>query len=226
MVRMLIVKTVTAHLALLAVMAVLAFGAAGTLNYWQAWIFLPVVVAPSIIVLLRLARRNPQLLTRRLSIGPMAEKEVKQKFIMLAILLGAISIVLAPGLEHRLHGLAMPAALSLSGDLLLLFGWYVFDRVFEENGFASSTIELAPDQQVVKSGPYAIVRHPMYSGALAMILGAPLALGSFWGFLGSLAIALALVWRIVEEERFLDAHLPGYAAYRRETPHRLVPRLW
>ena len=89
-----------------------------------------------------------------------------------------------------------------------------------------ATIELAPDQRVISTGPYAIVRHPMYSAALVMLLGAPIALGSWWGVLGMLVISPALVWRIFDEEKFLAGNLPGYAEYKEKVRYRLIPHVW
>jgi protein-S-isoprenylcysteine O-methyltransferase Ste14 len=98
--------------------------------------------------------------------------------------------------------------------------------VFRENTFTSATIELAPDQKVIKTGPYAILRHPMYAGALVMLLGAPIALGSWWGSLIVVAMALVLIWRLIEEEKFLARNLPGYPEYQQKVRYRLVPLVW
>lgn len=213
-------------MALLAIMALLAFGPNPSPAYWQALIFLPLFVGASLALNLYLARQNPELLARRLSIGPIAEKEPAQRYVMLFILLNAMALVAIPALDRRMNGSHMPPAVSLIGDLLVLGGWLVIFLVFRENAFASATIELAPDQRVISTGPYAYVRHPMYAGALLMLVGAPLALGSWWGLIPAAGIVAALIVRIVHEERFLSANLEGYAAYRRKTPARLLPRVW
>ena len=98
--------------------------------------------------------------------------------------------------------------------------------MFKENTFSSATIELAPDQRVISTGPYAIVRHPMYAGALVMLLGIPIALGSWWGVLVIVAMLPALVWRLIDEERFLARNLSGYVEYQDKTRYRLIPRVW
>jgi protein-S-isoprenylcysteine O-methyltransferase Ste14 len=98
--------------------------------------------------------------------------------------------------------------------------------VFKENTFTSATIELAPGQTVISSGPYALVRHPMYVGALVMLLGIPIALGSWWGVLVLVVILPALVWRLLDEEKFLARNLPGYVAYQKRVQYRLIPLIW
>ena len=115
----------------------------------------------------------------------------------------------------------------LANDIgIKILGWLGIFFVFRENSFTSATIELAPDQTVVSSGPYALVRHPMYAAALVMLLGAPIALGSWWGVLGLLVISPALIWRIVDEEKFLASKLPGYVEYKEKVRYRLIPHVW
>ena len=113
-----------------------------------------------------------------------------------------------------------------AGEGFVAAGWLAIFFVFRENSFSSATIELAPDQTVISTGPYALVRHPMYSGGLIMLLGMPIALGSWWGMLVVIAILPALIWRLFDEERFLARNLPGYAAYQSKVKYRLIPRIW
>jgi protein-S-isoprenylcysteine O-methyltransferase Ste14 len=120
----------------------------------------------------------------------------------------------------------MSAYTALAGDGLVAIGWLAIFLVFKENSFASVTIELASDQSVISTGPYALVRHPMYSGALVMLVGIPIALGSWWGVLVIAVLLPALIWRLFEEERFLAKNLPGYAGYQDVVRYRLIPRVW
>jgi protein-S-isoprenylcysteine O-methyltransferase Ste14 len=200
-------------LILVAVMAALLFGPAGTFDYWQAWTFLSVYFAASVAISLYLMNNDPALLQRRMSGGPLAEKEPVQKIIMWLTSLGFIGLLVVPALDRRLAWSQMSPALALSGDLLVLLGWYAIYFVFRANSFSSATIELAPDQTVISSGPYALVRHPMYAGALVMLLGIPIALGSWWGVLIMVAILPALIWRLLDEEKFLAGNLPGYVEW-------------
>jgi protein-S-isoprenylcysteine O-methyltransferase Ste14 len=211
---------------LVLMMVALLFGAAGTLYYWQGWAFLACYFLASIAITLYLARRDPALLARRVRGGPWAEKERTQKVIMSITSAGFIALLVLPGLDHRFGWSRMPAAAAIAGDLLMLLGWVGIFRVFRENSFTSSTIELAADQRVISTGPYAIIRHPMYAAALLMLLGIPISLGSWWGVLVVLALLPALIWRLLDEERFLSRNLPGYVAYQGRVRYRLLPRVW
>lgn len=213
-------------LILVLVMVALIFGAAGTLHFWQGWLFLACYFSASIVITLYLARRDPALLARRMRGGPWAEKEPTQRLIMSVASAGFIALLVVPGLDHRFGWSHMPATVSIAGILLMLLGWAGIFRVFQENSFTSSTIELAADQRVISTGPYAIVRHPMYAAALLMLLGIPISLGSWWGVLVVLALLPALIWRLLDEERFLGRNLPGYVAYQGRVRYRLLPRIW
>jgi protein-S-isoprenylcysteine O-methyltransferase Ste14 len=115
---------------------------------------------------------------------------------------------------------------ALAGDGLIAIGWIAIFFVFRENSFTFSTIEVADDQRVISSGPYALLRHPMYAGALVMLLGMPIALGSWWGVLALVAMLPALIWRLLDEEKFLVENLPGYAEYKERVRYRLIPGIW
>jgi protein-S-isoprenylcysteine O-methyltransferase Ste14 len=206
--------------------AALLFIPAGTLDFWQAWIFLALFFAPSLAVTLYLMKEDPKLLERRMRGGPRAEKEPAQKIIMSVAWVGFIGLVVVPALDHRFAWSQMPAYIVLIGDALVLLGWLAIFFVFRENTFTSATVELAPDQKVVSSGPYALVRHPMYAGGLVMFIGMPLALGSWWGTLAMLVIAPVIIWRLFDEERFLAKNLSGYIDYQRKVRHRLIPLVW
>jgi protein-S-isoprenylcysteine O-methyltransferase Ste14 len=211
---------------LILVMVALVFGAAGTLRYWQGWAFLVCYFAASMVITLYLAKRDPALLARRMRGGPWAEKEPTQRLIMSIASAGFIALLAVPGLDHRFGWSNMPAAAAIAGNLLMLLGWAGIFRVFRENSFSSSTIELAADQRVISTGPYAIVRHPMYAAALVMLLGIPISLGSWWGVLVVVALLPALIWRLLDEERFLSHNLPGYVAYQERVRYRLLPHIW
>lgn len=157
-------KALAGLLFLLLVMAALLFIPAGTLDYWQAWTFLAVYFISSLAVSLYLMEKDPKLLARRMSGGPTAEKEPAQKIIMWILSLGFISLLVVPALDHRYAWSRMPPHAALAGDALVLLGWLAIFFVFKENSFASATIELAPEQKVISTGPYALVRHPMYAG--------------------------------------------------------------
>jgi len=158
--------------------------------------------------------------------GPFAEKEPVQKIIMVFTSLGFIGLLIVPALDHRFAWSHIPAFAVLAGDALVALGLLGVFFVFRENSFASATIELAQDQRVISSGPYALVRHPMYLAGLVMMLGMPIALGSVWGLLVVVAMIPALIWRLLDEEKFLARKLPGYVEYQNKTRYRLIPLVW
>jgi len=208
------------------IMASLLFVAAGTLHYWQGWLFLAIYFLASLAITLYLINNNRALLARRMSGGPFAEKEPAQRIIMALVSMGFVGLILLPAIDHRFgwSHLSIPAVLA--GNALVLLGWLGIFFVFRENSFASATIESAEDQRVVSTGLYAWVRHPMYATLLLMLLGMPVALGSWWGVLVVIAIVPALIWRLTDEERFLVNHLPDYSEYQRRVRYRLLPRVW
>jgi protein-S-isoprenylcysteine O-methyltransferase Ste14 len=211
---------------LLLVMAALLFIPAWTLDYWQAWTFLAIYFASSLAITLYLMKKDPKLLERRMSGGPSAEKEPTQKIIMFFASLGFIGLIVFPALDHRFAWSQMPPYVAMAGDVLVVLGWLAIFVVFKENTFTSATIEVAPDQKVISTGPYAIIRHPMYAGALVMLLGIPIALGSWWGLVVIVAMMPALIWRLFDEEKFLARKLPGYLEYQKQVRYRLIPLVW
>lgn len=219
-------KALVSLVVLLVIMAALIFIPAGTLKFWQAWVFLAVYFGSSFAITLYLMKTDPQLLQRRMRGGPTAERQATQKIIMSLTSLGFIALLVVPALDHRFGWSHVPPAVELSGNAFVALGFLGVLRVFKENTFTSSTIELNAGQRVISTGPYALVRHPMYASALAMLIGIPIALGSFFGLIVFVAIGGALIWRLLEEERFLAANLPGYTEYQKKGPKRLLPGIW
>jgi protein-S-isoprenylcysteine O-methyltransferase Ste14 len=219
-------KAFAGLLFLLVTTAALLFVPAGTLDYWQAWTFLAVYFAASLAITLYLMRHHRKLLERRIRGGPLAEKQPTQRIIMLFASAGFLGLILVPALDHRFGWSRMPALAALAGDAMVALGWLAVFAVFRANSFTAATVELAPDHKVVSTGPYALVRHPMYASALVMLTGVPIALGSWWGLLVIVALMPVLLWRLLDEERFLARNLPGYTAYQNEVRHRLIPGVW
>jgi protein-S-isoprenylcysteine O-methyltransferase Ste14 len=208
------------------VMGVLLFAAAGTLRYWQAWVYLSIFFGASAVTTVYLMREDPALLARRMSGGPTAETRPAQKVIMLFTSIGFISLLVVPALDYRWRWSSVPLPIVIAGDALVAIGFAFIFRVYQENTFTSATIELAENQTVISTGPYAIVRHPMYASGLLYLLGTPLALGSYWGLVPLLATFPFLIWRLLDEEAFLTRNLTGYADYKTKVRHRLVPGIW
>jgi protein-S-isoprenylcysteine O-methyltransferase Ste14 len=212
---------------LLLVMGSLLLVPAGTLKYWQAWAFLAVFGVSTLAITLYLMKKDPKLLERRVHAGPTAEKETRQKIIQSITGLGFMAMLVLPALDHRFHWWpAVPFFASVTGDVLVAIGFLIIFVVYKENTFASATIEVYPDQKVVSSGLYALVRHPMYMGGFVFFVGTSLSLDSWWGLFAFLLMMPAFIWRIFEEEGFLLKSLPGYAEYKNKVRHRLVPFIW
>ena len=204
-------------------MGLLLFVPAGTTRYWQAWAYLAVFFGASLLTTLYLMKKDAALLKRRLRGGPTAEREKMQRVIMFFASVGFIAILIVPALDHRFGWSAVPSYTVIVGDFLVGIGFYAIFLVYKENTFTSATIEVAQGQEVISTGPYALVRHPMYTGGLLYLTGMPLALGSFWGFLALVGMVPFLLWRLFDEERFLSKHLRGYTDYRGKVPWRLIP---
>jgi protein-S-isoprenylcysteine O-methyltransferase Ste14 len=219
-------KAFTGLLNLLVIIALLLFVSAGTVHYWQAWIFLTVFSASVLTITFYLAKKDPKLLERRVNAGPGAEKEKSQRIIQLLATIAFVAVMVVPAFDHRFGWSTMPPYVVAVGDMLVVLGFLIIFLVFKENTFTSGTIEVASEQKVIATGPYAHVRHPMYIGALIMLLGVPLALGSWWGLLTIIPMTLVISWRLLEEEKFLAKNLLGYSDYQNKVRCRLVPLIW
>ena len=158
--------------------------------------------------------------------GPTAEERPAQRLSMLGASLGFIALLVVPALDHRFGWFAVPLGVVVAGDVLVAVGFGLIVRVYRENTFSSATIEVAENQTVISTGPYAIVRHPMYASGSLYLVGTPLALGSYWGLVPIAAMMPFLIWRLLDEERLLAKDLAGYTEYQKRVRHRLVPFLW
>ncbi len=219
-------KTVLGFVQLLAALGIFLFAPAWTFDFWQAWAYLFVFAASAASITAYLWRKDPKLLERRVNAGPGAEKEKSQKLIQLFASLGFIGLMVLPSIDHRFSWSDVPLPVVIAGDVFVALGFLFIFIVFRENTYAAATIEVASGQKVISTGPYEIVRHPMYSGALVMLLGTPLALGSWWGLLMFIPMMSTIVWRLLDEEKFLAKSLSGYQGYCRKVRYRLVPFIW
>jgi len=209
-----------------AVTCALLFGTAGTLHYWQAWVYVSIFSGASALTTVYLMKNDRALLARRIRGGPTFEKEGTQRIIMVFASLGFIALLVVPALDHRFGWSAVPIWAVVLGDILVVVGFYFMFVVYRENTFTAATIEVMAGQRVITTGPYAVVRHPMYASGSLYMLGTPLALGSYWGFLALAGMLPFLLWRLLDEERILARDLPGYAEYQRRVHHRLMPCVW
>ena len=218
-----------AFFGLLFLLVVLWFGLflpAWSLYFWQAWVFWLIFSISTILVTLYLLKKDLKLLETRTKAGPTAEVEKSQKIIQIFASIFFISLILIPGFDHRYHWSNVPIVLVITGDIFVLLGFIIVFLVFKQNSYASGIIETDTEQKVITTGPYRIVRHPMYAGGLLLLLFAPLALGSYWALPFALLLFVVIVLRILYEEKFLMQNLPGYEEYCKKTRHRLIPWIW
>lgn len=205
---------------------ILLLAPAGTLDYWQAWVYGVLFTVTSVGIGLYFAKYHPDALARRIDAGPRAEKEPAQKIIMTLVLIGFVLLIVLPGFDRRWHWSDVPVWLVVLANILTVVGLLGTAVVLKQNNYAASTIRVEAGQPVISTGLYGIVRHPMYSSALLLVVFTPLALASYWSLLLVIPLTAVLAWRLTDEERFLIRNLPGYAAYRERVRYRLIPLLW
>lgn len=196
---------------------------AGTFAYWEAWTYMAILLIPMFFVLIYLIKNDPGLLARRMK---MKEKEAEQKLIIKLSYIPSLMIFLLPGFDKRFGWSNMPLGVVVTADILVLLGYGIFFLVLKENPYASRIIEVEPGQTVIASGPYAKVRHPMYSGVLLLYICSPLALGSYWAIIPAVFNIPVIVARILNEEKVLTRDLEGYEEYMQRTRYRLIPGIW
>lgn len=207
-------------------MGVLLFVPAGTFDYWQAWVFIAVFIVGTMVPTLYLAVKYPDALQRRMTSGPWAETRLAQRLITVGLFLTVIAVGVISALDHRFGWSAPPTTVVVIGNVLVLAGFLLAEVVIIQNNYAAATITVEADQPVVSSGLYGIVRHPMYVGALVMMVGMPIALASYWGLLTLIPGVLVFVARITDEEKALRQELDGYEEYTEKVQYRLVPGVW
>jgi protein-S-isoprenylcysteine O-methyltransferase Ste14 len=205
---------------------ILIFLPAWSLYYWQGWVYWLILLLWLIFAINYLLKKNPELLQRRLRRGPAAEKERSQKIIQLFASFFSFSVFVIAGLDFRYNWSEVPVSLVIIAYLILALSFWILFLVFRENTYASSIIETESEQKVISTGPYAMVRHPLYSGAVLLYFVTPIALGSYWGLLFSFAIFIMIIFRLLNEEKFLLNNLKGYKEYCEKVHYRLVPGLW
>ncbi|KPL76950.1 hypothetical protein ADN00_10195 [Ornatilinea apprima] len=221
--RQLIFTVIKFYLLAAALLMLLFFLPAGTFQYWQAWVYMVVILGPMLLVMVYLLRNDPELLARRMQFR---ERAADQNLITRLSILPFLAAFILPGFDRRFGWSHVPVWLAVTGQLLVLSGYVINFLVFRENSYASRIVEVSEGQTVISSGPYAIVRHPMYLGVMLLYRLSPLALGSYWGMIPALMIIPFIIVRIISEEKLLVKELKGYAEYRQKVRYRLIPGIW
>jgi protein-S-isoprenylcysteine O-methyltransferase Ste14 len=219
-------KLVVFGLVELVVFGSMLFVPAGTFDYWQAWVFLAVVGVAAWTPTVFLQRSNPDALQARMSGGPTAETRIAQRIVIAGLYLTLAAMVVVSVLDHRFGWSSVPTAICLAGDVLVAAGLGVVGLVIIQNSYAAATVRVQAGQQVVSTGLYGLVRHPMYTGNIIMLIGIPLALGSYRGLVFVVPGLIVLALRIGDEEKLLQEQLAGYREYTQKVRHRLVPGMW
>lgn len=205
------------------ILGMVFFLSAGTMTYYEAWAYLFTISLPMLIFGIFMFRHDPEFLERRMKTE---EKRKEQKLIQKAAVLPFLLVYLLPGLDKRFGWSDLPFSTALLGLALALLGYLLILYVFMTNSYASRVVEVAEGQRVITTGPYALVRHPMYVGVIFFYGVTPIALGSFWAMIPSLLIIPILVFRIKDEEKELLENLAGYREYTQKVKYRLLPFVW
>ena len=199
---------------------------AWTLNYWQGWFYYFVFMFSCLLITIYFFIKDPALIQRRLKAGPTAETQKSQKIIQALSSLFFIGIFIVSGLDHHYGWSYVPGILCIIADIFAAVGFLIVFFVFKENSYTSSIIEVGDEQKVISSGLYNKVRHPMYSGAFLMLIVTPFALGSITGLIPVIGIILAIILRLLDEEKYLMKNLSGYKEYMEKVRFRLIPGVW
>ena len=201
----------------------LVFLPAGTLAFWNGWLFMGILFIPMFLAGFVMMAKNPQLLESRLK-----AKETQSDQGMVIKLSGLMFLVgfIVAGLNYRFRWLVLPRGVAIGAAVVFLIAYLLYAEVLRENTYLSRTIEVQENQKVVDTGLYGIVRHPMYSVTLVLFLSMPLVLGSVMSFVIFLAYPLLIAIRIHGEEEFLEKELEGYAEYKQKVKYRLIPYIW
>jgi len=217
--------------ALTSVIGLIAFGLmlflpAGTFDYWRGWAFIAVFSAATLIPSVYLAMTNPAALHRRMQAGPAAETRPLQKVIIAFAFISMGAMIVISVLDFRFGWSAVPTVVSILGLVLVGTGLTIAMLVTIQNGYAAANITVESGQQLSSTGWYGFVRHPMYFGNVILMVGVPLALGSYWGLLIVVAGLAVLAVRIKDEESLLTQDLAGYREYTQKVHYRLMPYVW
>jgi protein-S-isoprenylcysteine O-methyltransferase Ste14 len=211
---------------LLLIMGLVLFLPTWTAHWWRGWAYWAIFFVCTLAATLYFLKVAPDLIERRLGAGPVAEPTVKQKVVQSFASLFFVAALIIPSVDHRFGWSRVPLVVSVVTDVIVVVAFWIVFEVFDENRFASAVVTSEAGQPVISTGPYRLVRHPMYSGGILLMVVTPLALGSWWGLMPGVLLGVVIVVRLLDEERLLRAELPGYLAYCEKVRRRLIPGIW
>ncbi len=221
-----VIRTLIGLAGFILFVGIIIFAAAGSWQFWAGWVYLLFLALCVTFITFYFLWKDPELVQRRANYGPAAEKETSQKIIQSFFVLLFIALFALPGLDFRFQWSQVPLWLVVLAYLMMLLGLIIVFWVLTENSYTASTIVVEQGQTVITTGPYQWVRHPMYLGSFLVLIFSPLALASFWGLIVSIPMLIGIVFRIMDEERFLCRNLPGYDDYCKKTRYHLIPFIW
>jgi protein-S-isoprenylcysteine O-methyltransferase Ste14 len=219
-------KAINGFFRLIIILGCLLFIPARNLYYWQGWLYLAVFSFSVLFITLYFLKHDINLIERRLNAGPTAEKEKSQKIIQSFAGLSVIALVVVSALDNYYNWTHVSVLLTVVAEIIIVLCFYFIYRVFRENSFTNAIITVEENQELITTGPYSIVRHPMYSAAMLLFVFTPPALGSMTGVVFGILLIIILILRILNEEKFLKKNFPGYAEYCLKVKYRLIPNIW
>lgn len=202
---------------------ILIFLPAGSLSFYYGWLLMGVLFVPMFIAGIVIMIKKPILLRSRLIAK---EKQREQDLVVKLSGVMFIAGFIVAGLGYRFDWYILPKGIVIAAAIVFLIGYAIYAEVLRENTYLSRTIEVQEDQKVVDTGLYGIVRHPMYFATLLLFLSMPLILGSIYSFAIFMAYPFIIAKRIINEEKFLEKELDGYARYKKKVKYRLIPFIW
>lgn len=223
MTKKLFVQAIIKFIAGVILVGLLVFLPAGTVSFFNGWLFMGVLFIPMFIAGIVMMFKNPELLESRLDAK---EKEKEQSLVVKLSGLMFLAGFIVAGLDFRFGWLPLPKAVCIGAAVVFLLAYVLYAEVLRENTYLSRTIKVQENQKVIDTGLYGIVRHPMYAVTLLLFLSMPLVLGSLWSFLVFLAYPFIIAKRIRNEEQLLEKELDGYIEYKKKVKYRLIPFIW
>ena len=221
--KKLFIQAITKFIVGFIIIALLLFIPAGTLNYWNAWLFICILFVPMFIVGIILMIKTPDLLRKRLN---SKEKESEQGILLMVCGVMFICGFVVSGLNYRFEWIILPKMIVFIATSIFLFGYLLYAEVLRENMYLSRIIEIQENQKVIDTGLYSVVRHPMYLSTILLFLSIPLVLGSLFSFLIFLIYPVIIARRIRNEEQVLEEGLKGYLEYKKKVKYRVIPFIW